>query len=59
MPGAVRVRLIEAIRGRLEAGHAILAELEAYTPPPRRNPIENIQRHRAKRLDQERSLDKP
>lgn len=59
MPRAVRDRLIEAIRGRLEAGHAVLAELEAMTDPVKKNPIEHIQRGRAKRLEAEKQLDKP
>ena len=59
IPEAVRVRLIEAIKSRLDQGHAVLAELEAMEIPPRRNPIENIQKGRARRLEQERHLDKP
>ncbi len=47
MPVAVRNRLIEAIKGRLEAGQAVLAELEAYQPPERRNPVRNIHGARA------------
>jgi hypothetical protein len=38
MPEAVRLRLIEAIRARLESGAAVLAELEAYTPPSKPPP---------------------
>jgi hypothetical protein len=49
IPETVRQRLIEAIRGRLDAGHTVLAELEAYRPPVRENPIRNIQRARALR----------
>lgn len=56
MPGAVRVRLIEAIRLRLELGHAVLAELEAMTDPVKRNPIEHIQGARARRLEASKAL---
>jgi hypothetical protein len=59
MPGTVRVRLIEAIRLRLEQGHAVLAELEAMTDPVKRNPIEHIQGARARRLEASKALDKP
>jgi hypothetical protein len=56
MPGAVRVRLIEAIRSRLEQGHVVLAELEAMQDPVRRNPIEHIQGARARRLEASKAL---
>jgi hypothetical protein len=59
MPVTVRTRLIEAIRARLESGHAVLAELEAMPDPPKHNPIRNIQKGRARRLEKERALDKP
>lgn len=60
MPASVRIRLIEAIRGRLEAGASVLAELEAMTDPVKRNPVENIQGARARRLEASKvHLDKP
>lgn len=52
MPLAVRNRLIEAIRARLESGAAVLAELEAYSPPERVNPIVHIQRAKARRNEE-------
>ena len=37
-----RDRLIAALRSDLEQGQAILAELEAYEPPVKRNPMTHI-----------------
>lgn len=43
MSADARARLIDAIKIRLEQGHAILAELEAYQPKPKKNPAVNLQ----------------
>jgi hypothetical protein len=59
IPTSVRLRLIEAIRARLESGHAVLAELEAMQDPVKESPVVRIQRARARRLEKERALDKP
>jgi uncharacterized protein YaiL (DUF2058 family) len=56
MPTAIRLRLIEAIRTRLDQGHAVLAELEAMETPAKESPVVRIQRARAKRLESERQL---
>lgn len=51
VPVAVRHRLIEAIRARLDQGHAVLAELEAMETPAKESPVVRIQRARAKKLE--------
>lgn len=57
MPEAVRIRLVEAIRARLDQGRAVLAELEAMEIPERKNPIRHIQQARARRREAEKRLD--
>jgi hypothetical protein len=56
MPGEVRARLIEAIRSRLELGHAVLAELEAMETPAKESPVVRIQRARARRNEEAKTL---
>lgn len=56
MPEAVRIRLVEAIKARLEHGHAVLAELEAMQTTKPESPVVRIQRARARRREAEKQL---